>query len=93
MTPGMPNPAKIAEVDGFGQGSGNSTARVREVEGGGQGWLAARRWAARDRRGSWMSCVLSSPWGPLYIGGGGCTLPPPQASPRAATKGGEGGGG
>jgi hypothetical protein len=83
MTPGIPDPTKIAEVDGNGQGSGNSIARrhaavviplllrsplgghagVREVEGGGQGRPAAKRWrwAARERKGSWMSCVLSSP--------------------------------
>jgi hypothetical protein len=27
MTPGISDPAKIAEVDGFGQGSGNSAAQ------------------------------------------------------------------
>jgi hypothetical protein len=47
--------------------------------------------AAREERhmGNW--CVLSPKSTSLYRGRG-CTLPPPQGSPRAAARGGEGGG-
>jgi hypothetical protein len=102
MTPRIPDPAKIAEVDGYGQGSRNSAERrhsavvipfllrsplgghvgEREVEGGGKGRPAHQEVevAARERRGSWMSCALLSLGPPLYIGGGMHPCPLPKAT-------------
>jgi hypothetical protein len=64
---------------------------VREEEGGGQGMPAARGGGGgRLREEGLVNCVFSPPKAPLYIGGRGCTLPPPQGNPRAAAKGGGG---
>jgi hypothetical protein len=108
MTPGIPDPAKIEEVDGFGLGSGNSAARrhaavviplllrspsgghvgVREVEGDGQRRPSTRRWRWAARRGGACGTCVSPPLlGPPLYRRWGCTLPPPQGSPRVAAKG------
>jgi hypothetical protein len=64
-------------------------AGVREVESGGQGMAGGQEveGAAREERLVEIG-VFSPPKALPYIGGRGCTLPPPQGSPRAVAKGG-----
>jgi hypothetical protein len=50
MTPGIPVPAKLAEVDSVGQGSGNSAARWHAAVVRSPAYAALRE-ATREREG------------------------------------------
>jgi hypothetical protein len=55
MTPEIPDPAKIAEVDGVGQGSRNSAARCRVAVVRSPTYVALQEATRERERGRWRS--------------------------------------
>jgi hypothetical protein len=99
MTPGIPVPAKIKEVDGVGQGSRNFAARWRVAVVISRTCTTLRD-ATRERERrvevvgggqveeGLVELVCSPPsLGPPLYRGEGCTLTPLPRQPRAAAKG------